>query len=174
MNHHTWMQALAVADSNCFCKWSVWLMLSPRPFDCCAQILEGHEPPLETLDELDTLRVHNDITQMPLLSSLRTPSRNQQKGSERGKGLLTLMHSLCAYASDSRVSAFTKVLLRSCHVHNRILQNLPVCVQFLPCNLRRTFGLRKGSPRLREFLFDMLPGVLKGFISVLQAKSEYS
>jgi hypothetical protein len=32
-------QALAVADSNCLLKWPVWLVRSPRPSDCCDQIL---------------------------------------------------------------------------------------------------------------------------------------
>jgi hypothetical protein len=81
---------------------------------------------------------------------------------------------VCLCVRLASYSVFSKVLLRSCHVHDRSLQSLLVRLPFLPCVLKRMFGLRERCPRLREFLFDVLQSVLKGFILGLQTKSEYS
>ena len=49
-----------------------------------------------------------------------------------------------------------------------------VRLPFLPCVLERMFGLRERCPHLREFLFNVLQSVLKGFELGLQTKSEHS
>ena len=93
------------------------------------------ETPLELLVDFDGLRMRNDLTRVPLLSSLDARSAGNDSGTL--KSALTLTRSWCAWASDSRdnlssatffsaavMSAIvsSKVFLSACH-SSRALSN---------------------------------------------------
>jgi hypothetical protein len=148
--------------------------LRSRPI-VALRYLKVVESPLQILDGLDGLRMRNDLTRIPLLSSLGATSRMSQKKIQVRQGCTYSDPFLvCMHVSLTRQSVFRKVLLGSRHVYDCILHTLLVRLPFLPCALERSFRLCKGCSRLLEFLFDVLQSALKGFVLGLQTTSECS
>jgi hypothetical protein len=97
------------------------------------------ESPLEIIDGLDSLRMRNDLTRIPLLSRLCATNRiNKKIRSKYAKGVRTLTRSSCTCTSDSRDNlssarffsaavmstiASSRVLLSACH-SSRALSNV--------------------------------------------------